>query len=253
MVSTEVRASSCLGRWKEGQAGVRDLAKLMTTFLGVSSVLLQNWANMGFSVGPVFCDPQLRILKGLDFWVYHFYLSKYVEFIDSFVLVLKGKKLLPPENSQFFLHVFHHTVTASIVWVTFYRHVTIGWTGPLTNSFVHTIMYGYYGLVEIFEFIRPYGVRIVTPIQIVQFIFCLLALAYEAVNRESCGSDPTAMLWLAFTYSVFLAFFIKVFFTKSSGGRRGKNGSSNGSTTGNGKDEAPKKNGNGEVKHKKVE
>jgi len=173
-----------------------------------------------------------------------------VEFIDSFVLILKGKKLLPPENSQFFLHVFHHTVTASIVWVTFYRHVTIGWTGPFTNSFVHTIMYGYYALVEIFPAsLRRYGGKIVTPIQIVQFIFCLLSLAWEAVHRESCGSDPAAMVWLAFTYSVFLAFFIKVFFNKNSGGGRtnGKgeqhgNGSSNGT---------PKK--GGEVKHKKVE
>eukprot|EP01126_Amoeba_proteus_P034443 TRINITY_DN3432_c0_g1_i8.p1 TRINITY_DN3432_c0_g1~~TRINITY_DN3432_c0_g1_i8.p1 ORF type:complete len:167 (-),score=25.95 TRINITY_DN3432_c0_g1_i8:440-940(-) len=106
-------------------------------FIPLFTILNKNWAKTGYDLSIPFCDPEHGLMEGLHFWIYTFYLSKYVEYVDSFVLVLKGKKLLPPENSQFFLHVFHHAVTASIVWVSLYTPFSVSWIGPLTNSFVH--------------------------------------------------------------------------------------------------------------------
>lgn len=69
--------------------------------------------------------------------IYFFYLSKYYEFFDTFLLYLHGKKPI-------FLQKFHH-VGAVLVWHLCYVYkVDAIWISTLVNSFVHTIMYFYY-------------------------------------------------------------------------------------------------------------
>ena len=40
-----------------------------------------------------FCDRDRRLLKSLDFQMYVFFLSKFWEWFDTYVLVLKGKEV----------------------------------------------------------------------------------------------------------------------------------------------------------------
>lgn len=69
--------------------------------------------------------------------IFFFYLSKYYEFLDTFLLYLQGKKPI-------FLQKFHH-LGAVIVWHLCYVYkVDAIWISTLVNSFVHTIMYTYY-------------------------------------------------------------------------------------------------------------
>jgi len=183
------------------------------SFVGMSLVLAANWADDGFPIFKAVCDPEKRMLRGMDFWLYHFYLSKFWEWIDTWILVLKGKPVWPPSNSQFLLHVVHHCVTASIFWLSWREELSMGYLGPLTNSFVHIPMYGYYCLSEHWQGVRNFGVYI-TPTQIIQFLIVMAGLVPNTISPAECGSTPRAVAWWWITYTFFLCFFTKMFMDK---------------------------------------
>eukprot|EP00808_Paulinella_micropora_P003044 g39742.t1 len=189
-------------------------------FVGVSAVLYRNWKAVNFDLMIPFCDPKGQMDIDMDYWFYTFYLSKFLEWFDTIFLLLKGKEMMPPGDKQYFLHVFHHTTTSSIVWVAWRTGLSVSWTGPWTNAIVHTFMYAYYlgtdlGLPKFFGFL-------VTPIQIIQFIFCLASVSYEVTHMEECNSTPSTIYWMIFTYGVFLLFFVDMFVGKCRGGGKGK-------------------------------
>jgi hypothetical protein len=93
--------------------------------------------------------------------IYCFYLSKYYEFFDTFLLYLNGK-------SPIFLQKYHH-IGAVICWHLGYVYKVDGiWVETIANSFVHTIMYSYYlgCLLKIkkIRFIKQY----ITSLQLAQ-------------------------------------------------------------------------------------
>jgi len=182
-------------------------------FAGMALHLAANWADDGFSVWKAVCDPEKRINRGLDFWMYHFYLSKFWEWIDTWILILKGKSVWPPENSQSLLHVCHHCVTASVFWVAWRQELPMGYLGPITNAFVHIPVYGYYFITEHRQGARWLGVYI-TPIQIVQFLVVMAAMVPSTLDPSGCGAAPRAIVWWWFAYSVWLVLFTKMFFEK---------------------------------------
>ena len=59
--------------------------------VGVGAGVLAEWADAGYSMSAPFCDRDRRLLKSLDFQMYVFFLSKFWEWFDTYVLVLKGK------------------------------------------------------------------------------------------------------------------------------------------------------------------
>lgn len=194
-------------------------------FVAVAALVVSNWAP---AAGPsqLFCDPERGMLKGMDFQMYIFFLSKFWEWIDTWVLVLKGKGVWPPENEQYFLHIFHHTTTATVGWLAWRQELTVAWIGPLTNAFVHTLMYAYYALVDAYPGVRKYGLYI-TPIQILQFILCLGILMPEAIDAltnegKRCGMTKRAAVWMLFAYGTYLVFFWKMFQLKKEDARAKK-------------------------------
>jgi len=149
----------------------------------------------------------------MDYWIYTFYLSKYVEYLDTVFLLLKAKPVIPPENSQYFLHIYHHAITAAIVWVTLHYKFSTSWTGPLTNAFVHTMMYGYYFLAEMDKIDRSLGGKFITPIQLIQFMFCLGAAIYETI-QPNCDTHFGTVVFLFVNYMIFFLFFVKIWIDK---------------------------------------
>ena len=94
--------------------------------------------------------------------IFYFYLSKYYEFGDTFLLYLHGK-------SPLFLQKYHH-VGAVISWhLMYYYKVDAIWNITLLNAFIHTIMYSYYlgCLLKIrqVKIIKQY----ITTLQLIQF------------------------------------------------------------------------------------
>ena len=104
-------------------------------FLGFARNLAINLSRSTTStVQLLFCDSKHELLGGdMNYWLYHFYLSKVVEWIDTALLILRGKRVVPPANRQFALHLFHHTTAISIVWTTWMYPISVSWLGPLTN------------------------------------------------------------------------------------------------------------------------
>jgi len=185
-------------------------------FVVTLGVMMEN--NKTAPLQTLVCDPNKLQEKGMDYWFYTFYLSKYVEYLDSVFLIVKAKGLMPPANSQYFLHIYHHAVTAAIVWSCMHFHFSTSWTGPLTNSFVHILMYGYYFLTEANLIDRRLGGKFITPIQLIQFIFCLVLAIVETTmdlsTNGGCKTDYSVISFMLINYVIFFVFFVKVYLDK---------------------------------------
>jgi len=139
------------------------------TFVSLCSVLF----NQGFLAGHDIFMSQPNI-KNLIFW---FYISKYYEYFDTFLLYLKGR-------NPIFLQKYHH-IGAVICWHLCYNNnVDMIIYGTLLNSGVHSIMYFYY-LMTLFK-INIRGMRMyITTLQILQLSvggFCGLYYYYPPVE-----------------------------------------------------------------------
>jgi hypothetical protein len=95
----------------------------------------------------------------LGFWVNHFYLSKYWEFLDTAILILKGKK-------PSFLQEYHHAGMVLAMWaIVVSQEANAFWVVGL-NSAIHTIMYTYYTAAALGY--RWAGKSLLTQAQILQ-------------------------------------------------------------------------------------
>ncbi|ROL51089.1 Elongation of very long chain fatty acids protein 2 [Anabarilius grahami] len=108
-------------------------------------------------------EADIRVAKVL--WWYYF--SKLIEFLDTVFIVLRKK------NSQIsFLHVYHHASMFNIWWCVL-NWIPCGQSffGPMLNSFIHILMYSYYGLSTIPSMHKYlWWKRYLTQAQLVQFV-----------------------------------------------------------------------------------
>ena len=104
-------------------------------------------------------------VDNFDSIVFLFYMSKYYEYIDTFMLYMQQKEPL-------FLQRFHH-VGAVIAWhLLYYNRCDAIMFATIFNSFVHTIMYSYYASTIIFPYkITRWCKKYITSLQLIQLIF----------------------------------------------------------------------------------
>jgi len=102
---------------------------------------------------------------GMAAVLYWYYVSKYWEFMDTFIMVLRKS------NQQIsFLHVYHHASVTFIWWCNMYYYPGgEAWPSAFLNSFVHVWMYAYYFLATLN--IHPSWKRYLTQLQISQLAF----------------------------------------------------------------------------------
>ena len=135
------------------------------------------------SAGPVY------------FVAYIYYLSKYVELLDTCILALKGKTMS-------FLHVFHHAVMPIMCWLWLQQRQSLHEIALLTNTSIHVIMYYYYFLSSIGK--PPKWKKLVTQSQILQFVFryCILFFLFSRffLSGTPCSAPPANRL--LFTLSI---------------------------------------------------
>ncbi|XP_029418698.1 elongation of very long chain fatty acids protein 2 isoform X3 [Nannospalax galili] len=113
-------------------------------------------------------------------WWYYF--SKLVEFLDTIFFVLRKK------TSQItFLHVYHHASMFNIWWCVL-NWIPCGQSffGPTLNSFIHILMYSYYGL-SVFPSMHKYlwWKKYLTQAQLVQFLLTITHTLSAVV--KPCG------------------------------------------------------------------
>lgn len=134
----------------------------LAMFLGAAYGATKKANALGFYSGLV-CQQDRDPIKGtLYYWAYIFYLSKFYELLDTYLLVLKKKPVI-------FLHVFHHTVMPFVVWSGLQGKWAMAlWSSTFWNSFVHIVMYYYYFVATMG--IQPHWKKYLTILQIYQFI-----------------------------------------------------------------------------------
>jgi hypothetical protein len=102
-------------------------------------------------------------LKGLTFYAYLFYLSKYYEILDTIIILLKGR----PSS---LLQSYHHSGAILCMWSgTRYMSSPI-WIFVVFNSFIHSIMYAYFSLSCLKIRLPKWFKQSLTTLQILQFI-----------------------------------------------------------------------------------
>ncbi|XP_058507395.1 elongation of very long chain fatty acids protein 5 [Solea solea] len=166
-----------------------------------------------------------KVIKVL--WWYYF--SKVIEFMDTFFFILRKN------NHQItFLHIYHHASMLNIWWFVM-NWIPCGhsYFGASINSFVHVVMYSYYGLSAI-PAVRPYlwWKRYITQLQLIQF-FLTVSHTMSAVIWP-CGF-PMRWLYFQISYMVtliilFANFYIQTY--KKRSGSRQKGSPAHGHTNG---------------------
>jgi len=134
----------------------------LAMFVGAAYGALLKYQSAGFWAGLV-CEQDPSPIKGpLFYWSYIFYLSKFYELLDSYLMALKKKPLI-------FLHVYHHFIMPYVIWSGLHGGWCMAlWTSAFWNSFVHVIMYYYYTIAS-FGY-NPWWKRYLTILQIYQFV-----------------------------------------------------------------------------------
>jgi hypothetical protein len=130
------------------------------TFINTAPIFYRALLAHGFE--NVLCDANNDLWSQAGWWITHFYISKYYEFMDSWIVYLKG-------DTPIFLQTYHH---AGIVLMMYGICVSQSpFTGLVTTSFnacIHTFMYTYY-LFAVLGYKSPYA-KYLTMAQLAQFI-----------------------------------------------------------------------------------
>lgn len=152
------------------------------TFVNVFILFINNFRTRPLLEG--FCDlDKTWSNSGVAMWIWIFYLSKYYELLDTFILLSKGKQ-------SSFLQTFHHAGSIISMWLQAATRLSFGWVFVLFNSFIHTVMYTYYTLT-CFGY-QPSWKRLLTRMQIIQFLVGdPLAMVYFLIPECASKEDGT--------------------------------------------------------------
>lgn len=169
------------------------------TFLSIINIL--------YEYGIVFESNYYFKIQEFDNIMFMFYLSKYYEFFDTFILYLLGRQPI-------FLQKYHH-IGAVICWhLTYTYKVDCIWIPSLANSFVHTIMYSYYlgSLLKVkrIRYIRQY----LTTIQLIQLFGTMFASNYYYGYPVETWQNFKIM-WIVNAYNIFLICLFVSFYYKN--------------------------------------
>jgi len=179
----------------------------------VVQVVLNGWMVYRFIYalykGHPFIGDTTVTDKGTAYVVWIHYCDKYLEFFDTYFMVLRGKL-----DQVSFLHVYHHTTIAWAWWVG----VTLmpggdSYFGALLNSFIHVLMYSYYAL-SLLKVPCPWK-RYLTMAQLIQFVSVVIYTAFSATSWDPVTKEQyfAAAVQVWEMISLFVLFYI--FFKKS--------------------------------------
>jgi len=185
------------------------------------NAILVAWSTY-MSFGILFqCIPRGYTLFGNAFdpkqpavsnFFYHFYISKLYEFMDTYIMLYRGKL-----DQVSFLHVYHHVGVFFTCWLI--ARVAPGgdpWLPTAANAGVHIIMYSYYFLCTMMPDPAQrkkylWWGKYLTQLQIAQFVLYLVA----GVGGIVFGTPyPVYITWLCTAYATGLLVLFSLFYMK---------------------------------------
>lgn len=196
--------------WFAGTAAFTQLAVLHNLALSVvsgamllgASVAIIETALSTHDLRGTLCVPRGGTLPGaMKFWLYIFYASKFWEFLDTPLLIFRGRPLT-------LLHVWHHASVPLEVFAWLRFEMALGLYGMWFNTLVHFFMYAYFAMHLLN--IRVSWKQTLTTLQIVQFCVSfafLLPWFYLHVSTENgCEGGPALLLSACLNASYLLLF-----------------------------------------------
>jgi GNS1/SUR4 family len=175
-----------------------------------------------------------------------FYLSKFWEFVDTAILIVKRKPVS-------FLQSYHHFGAVLTVWVFVVTRCSYIQVFIVMNTFVHAVMYTYFGLsLTRFNWVMAWAKRYITRMQIFQFFLGLFLAALVQIpflaakvrgevgpggpegrillggpRVRDCQSAREAPLWgllFGMTYTTILVFLFANFYQRTYSNASGARG-----------------------------
>jgi len=144
--------------------------------------------------------------KNLEYYTYIHYLSKYLDYCDTWFIILRKKT-----EQLSFLHIYHHS-SIGIVWgfLLYNKHGNgTGVFGCFINSIVHLFMYSHY-LWTSLGYNNPFK-KLITKMQITQFNLCLIhsiiVFFYETIF-------PYYYAWIQFIYQIQMIYLFSNFYIR---------------------------------------
>lgn len=152
-------------------------------------------------------DPLALRMASVCWW---YFISKYIELLDTAFFILRKKY-----NQVSFLHVYHHTTMLFNWWIAV-KYIAGGHSFfiGMINSFIHVIMYFYYGMSSIGPHMQKYlwWKKYLTGLQIMQFFLIL----FHCASAILIGCDfPNFILWIVIVYQVSLIILFTSFYRRS--------------------------------------
>merc|ERR1712139_204232 len=148
-----------------------------------------------------------------DSAMWYFYLSKYVEFVDTIFLIVRGKDVS-------WLHYLHHIGAPINMGIIYWSRIEAGWIFSLLNGIIHTLMYGYYGVTSLGYRVPGLFKMTLTTLQIAQFLtgFTILYF-YASVPCWAASAERMMAWWYTYLYVgtvlvLFVSFYVKTYIMK---------------------------------------
>lgn len=156
------------------------------------------------------CNNSFLASKPAVYWIYLFVLSKTPELVDTIFLVLKKQKLI-------FLHVYHHATVVIFAWFIFANRVAAARWFCTMNFGVHSIMYTYYALKALPNFIRiPKWIAMLITIsqtfQMVAGTYVVVASFIAHMSNQNCSTNTTMSFFGLIIYVSYLILFSHFFY-----------------------------------------
>eukprot|EP00977_Amphora_coffeiformis_P027903 scaffold34659_cov180-Amphora_coffeaeformis.AAC.2 len=169
LISLPVLKAICQ-RYLWNSVDVRALLTEAMVVYNAGQVLLNGWMvyrtihAVAYGGHPFIGGTADIVSTGATYAVWVHYCDKYLEFMDTYFMVLRGKM-----DQVSFLHVYHH-VSISLAWWFALKASPGGdsYFGALVNSWIHVMMYSYYTLA-LLKIPCPWK-RYLTQAQLVQFV-----------------------------------------------------------------------------------
>ncbi|XP_059143062.1 elongation of very long chain fatty acids protein 7-like [Physella acuta] len=186
---------------------VYNLAMVALSTYTFYEFLMSGWLT-GYSLGcqPVdYSNSPQAVRMARVCWL--FYISKFIELLDTVFFILRKKF-----NQVSFLHVFHHGIMPISWW--FGVKLVPGGFGTfhsLLNSFIHLVMYTYYGLSALGPSFHKYlwWKKYMTSMQMIQFVAVTIHSAQ--LLFMDCDYPIFFVYWIGLYAVIFLFMFAKFY------------------------------------------
>lgn len=193
------------------------LLKESMILYNVSQIALNGWMVWRFLDAVInknhpFIGDINTTTTGASFAVWVHYCDKYLEFFDTYFMLLRGRF-----DQVSFLHVYHHF---SIAWAWWAAMSLFpggdAYFGALLNSFIHVLMYGYYALALLK--IRCPWKRYLTQAQLLQFTLVVIYSFFSGLMWPKEERQPkhylclVIQIWeMASLFALFSFFYMKAY------------------------------------------